>query len=116
VPPLASIDAKNKPDRDLFQRSRYKGHMLGWKRIREKKMQYPFPADLQAMVGERMKAGAYVSEDELLRDALRALAEEEEDLRAVQDALDEWRAGDHGMPLDAAFAAVRNRRHADNKS
>ncbi|HLW64763.1 MAG TPA: hypothetical protein VKS79_05535 [Gemmataceae bacterium] len=46
-------------------------------------MQYPFPADLQVMIGERMKTGFYSSEDELLRDALRALAEEEEDLAAV---------------------------------
>jgi putative addiction module CopG family antidote len=70
-------------------------------------MQYPFPADLQAMVGEQMKTGAYGSEDELLRDALRALAEEEEDFAAVQEAIAEWHAGDQGTELGTAFAAVR---------
>jgi putative addiction module CopG family antidote len=70
-------------------------------------MQYPFPADLQALVGEQMKSGSYSSEDELLRDALRALAEEEEDLAAVQEAIDDWRAGDHGTDMVSAFAAVR---------
>jgi putative addiction module CopG family antidote len=70
-------------------------------------MQYPFPADLPAMVGEQMKTGTYSSEDELLRDALRALAEEEEDLAAVQEAIAEWRAGDQGTDLGPAFAAVR---------
>jgi putative addiction module CopG family antidote len=78
-------------------------------------LQYQFPEDLQAMLGEQMKAGAYSSEDDLLRDALRALAEEEEDMAAVQDALQDWRAGDQGMPMDAAFAAVRDRQRDSRK-
>lgn len=57
-----------------------------------------------------MAAGDYVSEDDLLRDALRALAEEEEDLQAVRDAVAELRAGDEGTPLSEAFAAVRSGR------
>jgi putative addiction module CopG family antidote len=70
-------------------------------------MSYPFPPDLERIVGQRMASGKYASEDELLRDALRALGEEEQDLIAVRDAFAEWQAGDAGIPLDAAFAGVR---------
>lgn len=72
-------------------------------------MSYPFPPDLRELVGEQMGSGKYRSEDDLLRDALRALAEEEEDLAAVREALADWRAGDPGTPLEDAFAAVRTR-------
>lgn len=70
-------------------------------------MPYAFPSDLQALVGEQMASGKYASEDELLRCALSALAEEEEDLDAVRESLAEWRAGDPGVPLDDAFNSVR---------
>ena len=46
-------------------------------------MTYAFPPDLRELVGEQMASGKYASEDELLRHALRALSEEEEDLAAV---------------------------------
>ena len=72
-------------------------------------MSYPFPPDLQTLVGERMASGKYASEDELLRCALSALAEEENDLDAVRESLDEWRAGDPGVPLEDAFDAIRGR-------
>lgn len=62
-------------------------------------MTYPFPADVQHLVSEWMSARDYPSEDDVLRDAPRALAEEKEDLRAVQEAIAEWRAGD-GAPLE----------------
>jgi len=56
-----------------------------------------------------MASGKYASEDELLRCAIGALVEEEQDLDAVRKALNEWRAGDPGVPLDDAFDAVRGR-------
>jgi Arc/MetJ-type ribon-helix-helix transcriptional regulator len=70
-------------------------------------MSYPFPPDLQTLVGEQMASGKYASEDELLRRALLALAEEEQDLDAVCESLDEWRAGDPGVLLEDAFDAIR---------
>jgi putative addiction module CopG family antidote len=70
-------------------------------------MSYPFPADLRELVAARMAAGGYRSEDDLLRDALRALSEEEQDLLAVREAVAELKAGDSGVPLAEAFAAVR---------
>ncbi len=72
-------------------------------------MPYPFPPDLQALVGEQMASGKYASEDKLLRSALRALADEEQDLDAVRESLAQWRAGDPGVPLEDAFDAIRSR-------
>jgi putative addiction module CopG family antidote len=72
-------------------------------------MPYPFPPDLQTLVVEQMASGKYASEDELLRSALRALAEEEQDLDAVRESLAEWRAGDPGAPVQEAFDSIRGR-------
>jgi putative addiction module CopG family antidote len=72
-------------------------------------MSYPFPPDLVELVAERMSTGAYGSEDDLLRDALRALSEEEEDLLAVREAITEMEAGDPGIPLAEAFQAIREK-------
>ena len=72
-------------------------------------MLYPFPPDLQTLVGEQMASSKYASEDELLRSALRALAEEEQDLDAVRESLADWRAGDPGVLLEDAFDAIRGK-------
>ena len=56
-----------------------------------------------------MASGKYASEDEVLRSALNALAEGEQDLAAVREFLAEWRAGDPGVLLEDAFDAIRGR-------
>ena len=68
---------------------------------------YQFPSDLQELVGEQMKSGRYLTEDDLLRDALRALSIDQTDLDAVREAIAEWRAGDQGVSVDAAFGQLR---------
>jgi putative addiction module CopG family antidote len=70
-------------------------------------MSYAFPPDLQRLIDSRMSSGQYHSADDLLRDALRALGEENEDLTAVREAIAEWRAGDAGTPLAEAFDEIR---------
>ncbi len=70
-------------------------------------MIYPFPPDLKELIAARLATGNYSTKDELLRDALRALDEEDEDLAAVNDALAESRAGDQGTPLAEAFHEIR---------
>lgn len=70
-------------------------------------MSYAFPADVQELIAGRMAAGGYSTEEDVLRDALRALAEEEEDLAAVRGAVAEFRSGDAGLPLGEAFDLVR---------
>jgi Arc/MetJ-type ribon-helix-helix transcriptional regulator len=70
-------------------------------------MGYAFPADVQQMIAGRMAGGGYATEEDVLRDALKALAEEEEDLAAVREAEAEFHLGDPGLPLDEAFDLVR---------
>ena len=72
-------------------------------------MAFPFPPDLQQFVRERMASGKYASEEELLRDAFLALAEEEEDVAAVREAVAQWQAGDPGVPLDRAVETIRRK-------
>ena len=72
-------------------------------------MAYQFPPDVDKLVRERMATGNYASEDELLRNALLALSEEEEDLAAVREAVAELKGGDEGVPLDEAFDAAGNK-------
>ncbi len=70
-------------------------------------MTYAFPPDVQHLISRQMAVGSYATEDDVLRDALRALSEEEEDLDAVREAVAEFRTGDAGLPLDDAFDLVR---------
>lgn len=77
-------------------------------------MAFPFPPDLQEFVRERLASGKYNSEEEILRDAFQALAEEEEDLEAVREAVAEWQSGDPGVPLDDAIETIRTS-HRDSQ-
>lgn len=72
-------------------------------------MSYPFPPDVQALIAEQMESGDYESEDDVLREALRSLAEEEENLQHVRKAIAELKAGDEGVPLDEAIGSIRSR-------
>jgi Arc/MetJ-type ribon-helix-helix transcriptional regulator len=72
-------------------------------------MAFPFPPDLREFVRVQMASGKYASEEDLLRHAFGALAEQEEDLAAVRESVDEWRGGDPGVPLDDAMEAVRRK-------
>jgi hypothetical protein len=63
-----------------------------------------------------MASGNYDSEDDLLREALLAFADDsfgedafEEDVAAVEEALRELDAGDPGVDLDEAFRRIRER-------
>lgn len=70
-------------------------------------MTFPFPPDLWEFIRDQMASGKYASEEELLREALQALAEKEEDLAAVREAVAQWQGGDPGVPLDEAVEAIR---------
>ncbi|QDU39704.1 hypothetical protein Mal4_40500 [Maioricimonas rarisocia] len=70
-------------------------------------MSYPIPPDVQLSIDAQLASGRYSTPEEVLRAALRALEEEEEDRVAVQAAVDEWRAGDEGTPLKDAFDKLR---------
>ncbi len=63
-------------------------------------MPYTIPPDVETLVAHQMSTGRYQSEDDVLRSALEALTQQDEDLAAVQAAFDEWQQGDPGVPLD----------------
>ena len=63
-------------------------------------MIYRFPPDLEDEINERMASGQHASQDELLRDALRALRLQDSDVTAVKEAIADMEAGDRGIPFD----------------
>lgn len=77
-------------------------------------MQYTFPPDVDQLVRSSMATGNYRSEDEVLREALLLLAEQEEDLVAIRESLSALAAGDTGLGLEDAFREVRRRYEADS--
>ena len=79
-------------------------------------MTYRFPPDLQELIQAQMSNGGYDTEDDLLRAALQSLSEEQKDLAAIRQAIAERRAGDEGVPLDEAFALVREKHQTPQSS
>lgn len=70
-------------------------------------MTHSIAADVQQAIDARMATGKYASEDDVLRDALRALQHEDEEVVAIQAAVDEWQQGDEGLSLEEAFDEIR---------
>ena len=73
-------------------------------------MPYQLSADIQRLVEDRIATGAYSSPDEVLRAALEALQQSDADLVKIQEAIDEWQAGDEGLPLNEAFQVIHEGR------
>lgn len=69
------------------------------------------PQDVEEFVAHQIAAGRYESEDDVLRSAMQALAELDDDLLAIQDSLAEWRSGDAGVPLDEAIGQILSAGH-----
>jgi Arc/MetJ-type ribon-helix-helix transcriptional regulator len=65
------------------------------------------PSDVQQAIDSRMATGKYATVDDVLREAFRALDNEDEEVVAIQQAIDDWHQGDKGLPLDEAFDAIR---------
>ena len=76
-------------------------------------MSYPFPPDVAALVQQQMATGRFASEDDLLRDALERLTDEnsadDEDWEAVLEGLEEVDRGEPGMSVDEAFRWILER-------
>ena len=73
-------------------------------------MPFIVPQDVEELVVNQVASGRYRSGDEVLRSALQALAQVDEDLVAIQDSVKEWHQGDDGIPLDDAFKKIRESR------
>jgi Arc/MetJ-type ribon-helix-helix transcriptional regulator len=71
-------------------------------------MPYQFPPELDQLVKQQMAAGGYASEDELLRDALLALAERRGVFADVRAGIEDMEAG-RGRPLEEVDARLRQK-------
>ena len=71
-------------------------------------MTYQFPPDLDQDIKERMASGLYSSEDDVLRDALRALRSRDQEVAAIQEGVDDMKAG-RVMPLREFDRTFRER-------
>jgi len=70
-------------------------------------MTYQFPPDVDELVQKHLATGQYVSEDEVLRDALQTLDAERQEWVAIQEGLATLEQGHEGVSLQEAFDAVR---------
>jgi len=78
-------------------------------------MAYPFPPDVKDLVNEHLATGQYGSEDDVLRDALKALKRRSRETAAIAEGIEDMQAGrfrsldevdadllrKHSFPLDA---------------
>jgi Arc/MetJ-type ribon-helix-helix transcriptional regulator len=71
-------------------------------------MSYPFPADVSQLVRTQLAQGGYASEDDVLRDALRALAQQQEVFSDIRAGLAELDAGG-GRPLEEVDSELRRK-------
>ena len=71
-------------------------------------MIHEFPPDLEKQLQEQMIAGAYQSEVDLIRDALRALRDQSEDLAAVEAGLNDLEE-ERVRPLAEVASEIRQK-------
>ncbi|MGD9720645.1 MAG: type II toxin-antitoxin system ParD family antitoxin [Pirellulales bacterium] len=70
-------------------------------------MVYQVSPAVERLIRDQMATGKYASEEELLVEALRALEQEVEDLRAISEVLDAVDQGEAGVTVDEAFRRLR---------
>ena len=63
-------------------------------------MIYRIPDDVQAEIDARVASGQYTGDESVLREAMAGLREFDDDVAKVEEAIDDWQAGDNGLPLD----------------
>lgn len=66
------------------------------------------PPDLDQQVKHYLASGQYQTEEDVLRDALRALADEQQVLDDIRQGMEDLEAG-RGRPLEAVDADVRKK-------
>lgn len=71
-------------------------------------MIHEFPPDLEKQLQEQMIAGSYQSEVDLIRDALRALRDQSEDLAAVEAGLNDLEE-ERVRPLAEVASEIRQK-------
>ncbi len=71
-------------------------------------MAYAFPPDVRQLIQEAENFGEYVSEDDVLRDALSALIRQNEDLAAIREGIADMEAG-RFRPVSEVDAEIRRK-------
>lgn len=71
-------------------------------------MAHAFPPDLDRLIRAQMTAGNYATEEELLRDALSALAERQAVVADIRQGIEDLEAG-RGRPLSEIDAEFRKK-------
>jgi putative addiction module CopG family antidote len=69
-------------------------------------MPYDLPADLRHEIEERMASGQYASEEDVLREAMRALKSRDEEIAAIQAGIDDMEGG-RLRPFEEVDAEIR---------
>jgi hypothetical protein len=64
---------------------------------------------VEKLIRDKMATGRYASEEELLIEAIQSLDDANEDLRAIEEALEGFKRGERGVPLDEAFRRLREK-------
>ena len=72
-------------------------------------MTQQLPPILRQLIQDKMASGRYASEEELLVQALQALDENDEELKAIEDGLSSIDRGEEGVSLDDAFDRLRKK-------
>lgn len=67
------------------------------------------PDDVQAAIDAKVASGQYADDETVLREALASLDEFDEDVAKLKTAIDDWRSGDVGMPIDQAVDLIRSK-------
>lgn len=79
-------------------------------------MAYQLPPDVQHSVTTWIASGRYSSEEEVLRDALRALNDEQDDGAAIDEALIDLEQGDPGIGVRQVFQELREQHGIQRQS
>ena len=64
---------------------------------------------VEQMIVARMASGRYASHDELLHEALLILADEDQRVAALQEAIAEADSGNPGTPLEVVFERLKRK-------
>ena len=67
------------------------------------------PDDIQAAIDAKIASGQYADEETVLREAMASLQDFDEDVAKLQVAIDDWQAGDEGVPLNEAAELIRRK-------
>ena len=67
------------------------------------------PDDVLAAIKAKVSSGQYADEETVLREAMASLDEFDEDVAKLEAAIQDWKSGDVGLPLDQAVELIRGK-------